>query len=79
MGHEVQTTDLASAWGFIGFCVRAKFLRREVPTFSVWEDEGSPYRFVGDRPREAMADPKGRMGPTRFERWQVSGREVPLR
>jgi len=65
--------------GFHRLPCPCEFIRREVPTLSVWEDEGSLYRFVGDRPREAMADPKGRMGPTRFERWQISGREVPLR
>jgi hypothetical protein len=70
---QLQRTE-----GAIGYSLRAKILRRDFWTLSVWESEEALRQFV-------RADPHGgvmrslvpHMGPTKFVRWKAQGSEVP--
>ena len=70
---QLQRTE-----GAVGYSLRAKVLRRDFWTLSVWESEEALRAFV-------PADPHGgvmrslvpQMGPTKFVRWKAHGSQVP--
>jgi quinol monooxygenase YgiN len=72
--------QLRNTPGVIGYSLRAKPLRRNFWTLSVWEDEKSLMDFVRKLPHgEVMQTLAPHMGPTKFTQWKVSGAALPLR
>jgi hypothetical protein len=66
--------QLARADGLIGYSLRARPLRREYWTLSVWESERALLSFVKEQPHSGvMASLRGRMGATSFVRWRLEG------
>ena len=66
--------QLARSPGLIGYSLRAKPLRKEYWTLSVWDSERALLAFVRGQPHSGvMSSLRNRMGPTKFVRWRVSG------
>jgi hypothetical protein len=71
--------QLGNSPGAVGYALRAKPLRRNFWTLSVWEDEKTLQDFVRKLSHaEAMKSLVPHMGPTKFTRWKVSGSALPL-
>lgn len=72
-------SQLAESDGLVGYALRANFLRRRFCALAVWEDEESLQTFVTATPHaEVMAAFEEEMEVSRFDRFEVSGGEVPL-
>ena len=70
--------QLSRASGLIGYSMRARPLRREYWTLSVWDGERALLDFVRHRPHsDVMSALRNRMGPTDFLRWRIGG-SAPL-
>jgi hypothetical protein len=70
--------QLARTEGLAGYALRARPLRMEYWTLSVWESERALLTFVKEQPHGGvMASLRGRMGATKFVRWRV-GATDPL-
>jgi heme-degrading monooxygenase HmoA len=70
--------QLARSEGLVGYALRARPLRREYWTLSVWESERALLAFVKEQPHGGiMGSLRGRMGATKFVRWRV-GAADPL-
>ena len=66
--------QLAATEGVIGFSLLARPLRNQYATLSVWTDDNALAAFVGHNPHtEIVSSLSDQMGPTRFERWTISG------
>jgi hypothetical protein len=64
--------------GLMGYSLRARPLRRQFWTLSVWEGDDALRRFVGASPHaQVMAALQGKMGRTRFVRWRLRGADYP--
>ena len=73
--RQLRTTP-----GVVGYSLRAKVLRRNFWTLSVWEDEKALRAFVAKIPHgEAMKAMASHMGQPKFTQWRVAGSELPLR
>jgi quinol monooxygenase YgiN len=71
--------QLNNSPGVVGYSLRAKPLRRNFWTLSVWEDEKALQDFVRKVPHlDAMTSLIPHMGPTRFSQWRVVGSSLPL-
>jgi quinol monooxygenase YgiN len=71
--------QMRAAPGAIGYSLRAKILRRNFWTLSVWEDQKALKDFVAKIPHaEAMRAMTPHMGPTKFTQWKVVGSSLPL-
>ncbi len=69
--------QLARSDGLVGYSLRARPLRKEYWTLSVWESERALLAFVKEQPHGGvMSSLRARMGPTRFVRWRLSGAET---
>lgn len=72
-------SQLADADGLVGYALRAEFLRRRFWAVSVWDGEESLQAFVTDEPHvDIMAGLKEAMETSRFQRFDVTGEEVPV-
>lgn len=70
--------QLARSEGLVGYALRARPLRKEYWTLSVWESERVLLAFVKEQPHSGiMGSLRGRMGATKFVRWRV-GAADPL-
>jgi len=70
--------QLRQAHGLIGYSMRARPLRKQYWTLSVWQDERALLAFVRGHPhRGVMGALRDRMGATRFVRWHLPG-SAPL-
>jgi heme-degrading monooxygenase HmoA len=68
--------QLASADGLVGYSMRAKPLRREYWTVSVWRDQEALRAFVRTAPHlEVMSSLRSTMGPTKFAQWEITAEE----
>jgi hypothetical protein len=66
--------QLGRTHGLIAYSLRARPLRGEYWTLSVWESERALLEFVRDQPHGGvMGTLRSRMGPTAFVRWRTSG------
>jgi len=66
--------QLARSAGLVGYSLRARPLRREYWTLSVWESERALLAFVRTEPHSGlMSSLRGRMGATSFVRWRLAG------
>ena len=73
-GASQVRKQLAHTDGVIGFSLLARPLRNQYATLSVWTDENALAAFVRQNPHtEIMSSLSDQMGPTRFERWTISG------
>ena len=71
--------QLKLASGLIGYTLRAKILRKESFTLSLWENEAALQRFVQTDPhRQVMRDLVGCLNQPEFQIWTVQGSEAPL-
>ncbi len=70
--------QLSESQGLVGYSVRAKLLKLNFWTLSVWEDEAALMDFVYRLPHgEIMQNLAPHMGQTKFVRWKLKGTEVP--
>ncbi len=70
--------QLKGTEGAIGYSLRAKVLRRDFWTLSVWESEEALREFVRAEPHGGvMRSLVPHMGPTKFVRWKAQGSQVP--
>lgn len=78
--HADRVRDqLATTPGVIGYSFNADPFRKRFWTLSVWETEGALRAFVGGGfHAQVMGLLDGEMGETRFTRWTVSGKDLPL-
>lgn len=73
-------TQLDRTPGLVGYSLKAKPLRRDFWTLSVWEGGPALAEFVRAQPHEhVMGALQGDMGATKFVRWKTTGSEVPPR
>jgi heme-degrading monooxygenase HmoA len=67
-------SQLGRAPGLLGYSLRARPLRKQYWTLSVWESDRALLEFVRGQPHATvMGALRSRMGPTAFVRWRVSG------
>lgn len=72
--------QLKKSRGLIGYSLRAELTAKRFWTLSVWQDEASLRDFAYAQPHAGtMTALTPHMGATRFIRWTVAGRELPLR
>lgn len=70
--------QLKDAPGLVGYSLKAKPLKLDFWTLSVWEDEGALQAFVPQNPHAgAMRLFGGGMANFRIERWTLAGTAVP--
>jgi hypothetical protein len=70
--------QLRESTGLIGYSVRAKLLKLNFWTLSVWESEAALMDFVYRLPHsEIMESLAPHMGQTKFTRWKIKGAETP--
>jgi len=70
--------QLARSDGLVGYTLRARPLRGDYWTLSVWESERALFAFVREQPHAGvMSSLRRRMGGTRFVRWRL-GADEPL-
>ena len=70
--------QLSETEGIVGYSVRAKFMRRDFWTLSVWESEDALQAFVHQGFHSGlMTVLMPDMGATNFVRWKVKGRDCP--
>jgi heme-degrading monooxygenase HmoA len=75
-GSSAVRKQLAGADGLVGFSMEAKPIAKQYATLSVWRDAAALDNFVTANPhREIMGDLKPEMGPTKFVRWTIDGRD----
>jgi len=73
---SVVRKQLGTASGLIGYSLRAKPLRRDYWTLSVWIDQAARRAFMRTPPHaQLMSSLKPIMGPTKFAQWEVAGTE----
>lgn len=73
-GASQVRNQLAHTDGVIGFSLLARPFRNQYATLSVWTDDDALAAFVRQHPHaEIMSSLSEQMGPTRFERWTISG------
>lgn len=69
--------QLARSHGLVGYSLRARPLRKEYWTLSVWESERALFAFVKELPHSGvMSSLRRRMGATRFLRWRLGAGEA---
>ena len=65
--------QLASTEGLVGYTLRARPLRRDYWTLSVWQDEGALRAFMRTPPHVGlMSSLKPVMGQTAFVQWTIT-------
>jgi len=70
--------QLKESPGAVGYSLRAKLLRREFWTLSVWDNTQALMAFVGKLPHgEVMKALTPHMSKTKFTQWKISGSAVP--
>jgi hypothetical protein len=70
--------QLSESQGLVGYSVRAKLLKLNFWTLSVWEGEEALMDFVYRIPHsEVMQSLAPHMGQTKFIRWKIKGAEIP--
>ena len=70
--------QLSRTEGIVGYSLRAKFMRRDFWTLSVWESEDALQAFVHQGFHAGlMAVLMPDMGATNFVRWKVKGSDCP--
>ena len=66
--------QLSRASGLIGYSLRARPLRKEYWTLSVWDSEKALLDFVKGQPHgDVMGSLRSKMGRTDFLRWRIGG------
>jgi hypothetical protein len=66
--------QLARSQGLIGYSLRARPLRKEYWTLSVWDSERALLAFVKEPPHgDVMRSLRSKMGAPGFVRWRISG------
>lgn len=77
MTRQIQS-QLADSEGLVAYALRTDVPRRKFWTVSIWESEEALRTFVRENPHgEIMVALRDEMGETRFDRFAVSGKEVP--
>ena len=77
--YEVHRQMLATP-GAVGYTMRAKLLRRQFWTLSVWESDRALMEFVAKVPHgKIMKALASHMGATAFTRWKIPGSGIPPR
>jgi quinol monooxygenase YgiN len=70
--------QLRRSEGLAGYSLRANLISHEFWTLSAWKSEALLRKFVDTVPHaQTMNDLVGKMGPTGFIRWQVTGADLP--
>ena len=70
--------QLSETEGIVGYSVRAKFMRRDFWTLSVWEGEDALQAFVHQGFHSGlMAVLMPDMAATNFVRWKIKGSDCP--
>jgi hypothetical protein len=70
--------QLSGCPGAHGYSMRAKLLRRQFWTLSVWENERALMDFVSKVPHgEVMKGLAGHMAATKFTQWKIPGSAIP--
>ena len=65
--------QLRTADGLVGYTLRARPLRRDYWTLSVWSDQAALQQFMCTAPHVGvMGSLKPVMGPTKFVRWEIT-------
>lgn len=78
MTNQVRS-QLASSEGLVGYALRTALPRRTFWTISIWKSEAALQSFVRENPHGAiMSALQEDMEETRFDRFVISGDEVPL-
>ena len=73
-GASAVRKQLASTEGIVGFSLLARPLRQAVRDTLVWSDQAALDAFVHASPHTELMGALGtEMGPTRFERWTITG------
>lgn len=73
-GASAVRRQLSATDGIIGFSLLARPLRKQYATLSVWADQAALDAFIQANPhRELMGALAADMGPTKFERWTITG------
>jgi len=73
-GARAVRKQLTSTDGIVGFSLLARPLRKQYATLSVWTDQEALNAFVHASPHsELKSGLAPGMGPTRFERWTITG------
>lgn len=70
--------QLEGVRGVIGYSLKANPLRKDFWTLSAWENEVAlrGFSYAGVH-RDVMLGLREEMGPTKFTRWTMRGRELP--
>ena len=64
--------------GLLGYSLRARILKRQFWTLSVWDGEAALHQFVIENPHgQVMTALREKMDRTRFVRWSIRGSESP--
>lgn len=72
--------QLATADGLVGYSLLARPLSKRFWTLSAWESEAALRAFVQSQPHQRiMTALAPHMDKTKFVRWIVEGRDLPLR
>ena len=75
--YQIQR-QLGRSTGAIGYSLRARVLRREFWTLSVWESEHTLMDFTAKVPHgDVMKSLAPHMGLTKFVRWKITGSAIP--
>jgi hypothetical protein len=70
--------QLSSAYGLVGYALRARPLARDYWTLSVWEGAQALNRFVQSPPHaHVMSSLQPFMGTTKFQRWTIDAADGP--
>lgn len=70
--------QLSESPGLVGYSVRARLLKLNFWTLSVWQGEDALMDFVYRIPHsEVMQSLAPHMGQTKFVRWKLKGTEIP--
>lgn len=73
-GASAVRRQLSATDGIVGFSLLARPLRKQYATLSVWADQAALDAFVHTTPHsELMGALAAEMGPTKFERWTITG------
>jgi hypothetical protein len=75
-GSRVVRRQLRATDGIVGFSLLAEPFRKRYATLSVWRDEAALDAFAAAHPHDRlMAELAPAMGPTKFVRWTIAGRD----
>ena len=76
--REIEA-QLAESGGLVGYALRAKLAQKKFWAVAAWESDGSLQNFVESNPHaEIRMALKREMKEGWFQRFDVSGEEVPL-